>query len=298
MTKHFFVIGENSTVGRALASQLVEKKIPHHSTTRRASNDAAITFDLTDSQTLPTRFLSKDTVVVMCAGITSVSACKADPKGTERINVKAPLDVAKISANYGSEFILLSTSLVFDGETPNQKSTDAKQPVSIYGHQKSIAEDHLLREVPTARVLRLGKVLSGDNSLFQNWAFRLKQGREIYASQQKRFSPISSATAAAAIITVGVEGGSGIFQLTAARDISYFEAAIYLVDKLKLSRNLVKKQAINDLPGEFIQKHTSLNCDCIYKLGVIPPKPTDALDYFLDKLKNDFNSREGFANRQ
>ena len=284
MTKRFLVIGGNSTIGRALTIQLSKSGIPYNSTTRRWDNDTAVMFDLTESQSLPTRFLSRDTVVVMCAGITGVSACKADSEGTEKINVEAPLDVAKISARCGAEFILLSTSLVFNGETPYQKNIDLKRPASIYGHQKSRAEDRILRAVPTARVLRLGKVVSGDNSLFQTWVFNLKRGREIYASHQKKFAPISSAKAAEAIIRVGIEGKSGIFQLTASKDISYFEAAIYIVDKLNLSRQLVKQQSIHDLQDEFIQKYACLNCDCIYQVGVTTSEPTEALDYFLDNF--------------
>ena len=81
----------------------------------------------------------------------------ADDGDEHAVNVEASVNLAGICSDFQIPFAFTSTDLVFDGKKGRYKEEYAKNPLSIYGEQKSIAEEGILKIYPGSTVFRLLK---------------------------------------------------------------------------------------------------------------------------------------------
>ena len=83
--------------------------------------------------------------VVLCAAITSLEQCRANPAGTRLVNVTRTLALLEGLAQKGTFVVFISSNLVFDGSKPGRQADEPVCPRTEYGRQKAEAEAALLR---------------------------------------------------------------------------------------------------------------------------------------------------------
>ena len=86
-------------------------------------------------------------VIINSAAWTDVPGAERSPEETLQINLRAVENLAQAGTRLGARFIQISTDFVFNGaETNPYEENFEKNPLSVYGKSKSLAEDYLLSE--------------------------------------------------------------------------------------------------------------------------------------------------------
>ena len=234
------VVGGTSLIGRALQEEASRAGLPCLGTSRRP--DAPVHLDLTAP---PASWRLPDGIeqAILCASITGLARCEADPAGTWAVNVTAVSALADRVAAEGGEVAFLSSTQVFppDASAPAEDSLPA--PATEYGRQKLAVERHLLPFGRKARIIRLTKVVAPATSLFAGWSESLAAGKAVHAFSDLYFSPLALRLAAAAILRIVVASEGGVFHLGAAGSLSYLEAARWMAERLGASTTLVHPAA-------------------------------------------------------
>lgn len=176
-------------------------------------------------------------VAVICAGVGDVAACARSPKKTFRINVSGTAEVARRAAESGSRVIILSSSLVFDGQAGSPNAETVLSPCCEYGRQKAALEAHLAGE--NCAVVRLTKVVESLRPRFSSWLVEMNQGRPVMASTKLRCSPVSLDEAVQALCGLVADFRSGIFHISGDENFTYYRAAVALAKEKGFSTSLV-----------------------------------------------------------
>jgi dTDP-4-dehydrorhamnose reductase len=239
-TPHFhsslLLVGLDSMIGSALAREAQSLGIPFSGTSRRAG--AQWPLDLAappESWTLPENI----STAILCAAETNIGACEANPAATRDINTRAVIALADRLAAQGNSITFLSTSRVFPPWIENPPESTIPAPNTEYGRQKLAVEEYLLRNHPTAKIIRLSKVISPSLPLMELWSRSLDRRESLNAFQDFFLSPIALNSAAQAILQIALGLTPGIFHLSASDAISYFEMAQFMAQRQDCDSSVV-----------------------------------------------------------
>jgi dTDP-4-dehydrorhamnose reductase len=267
LSMRVMVVGIDGIVGGALASHLTMRGHDVFGTTRRTSkiDEKNYYLNLSESQLRLGDFPNSD-AVVFCAAMTALSECRQNPVVARRINVDAPLELARHMHSRGAQNILLSTSAVFDCLAPRMSASRPYDPRGVYGALKSEAEQRMMQLSSTA-VIRLTKVITENWHLMDKWQALLMSGAPVHAFAEHSFSPITIGDVLVAATYAIEHRADGIFQVSAANDITYLKAARWLANQLGRSQELVVPVNPTDyIPKQEIKRHTSLDCERLSRL--------------------------------
>ena len=283
------VIGGDSNIGSALATALKLRGDFVCSTTRRRkpANSYALHLDLS-SPDINTVSLPRADIAFFCAAITSFSACRTNEALARDVNVTAPSLLARGLVAAGTRVILLSTSAVFDWCAPDAEPSRPPSPVTVYGKLKAEAETAFSAFGAAASILRLTKVLTPGDNLFNNWIDDLRQERSVRAFSDHYMAPVTISDTVTALLAISRSSESGVFQISAKHDISYYEAALHLASRLNVECQRVTAARASEngvLPEETI-RYSSLETSRIGALiGWEAPDPIrSSMKYFASAL--------------
>jgi dTDP-4-dehydrorhamnose reductase len=211
--------------------------------------------------------------VVLCAAMTRIDACKADPAAARTINVEATLAVARAAAAHGAHVVFLSTNQVFDGEQPCRSEDDATCPVTEYGRTKADAERLLRQHVETLTIVRLTKIFGSAIPLFQAWRQALERGAAIQPFTDMPLAPAPLASVLSVLEWVLAQRATGVYQVSGERDYSYAEAAALLAQRLGAPSELVQPRHSREAGiQEASPRHTTLSTQRLQAdFGCAPP---------------------------
>ena len=261
-TVRALIVGGDSGIGKALSHALLERNWRVSSTSRHP--DGRQGFHYLDLETLNgLENLPSCDHLFLCAAMTKISSCREAPGRARKINVEAPVEVIRDASSRGAHAIFLSTSAVFDGAVPRQRSEALPAPSSEYGSLKADAERILLSTFPENAVLRLTKVLVPGATVLSSWAHSLKRGEKISAFYDMFMAPITPDDVVDPLIAMAVQKTRGIVQTSASEDISYFDAAQYLAQSLDVDWSLVSGCSAVDagIPAGERPRYTSLDTE-------------------------------------
>lgn len=229
--------------------------------------------------------LPKVDVAVFCAAMARFEDCRSQPAAAKRVNVTSPVLLAERVAAEGGRVILLSTSAVFDSQTPRTLPSAKACPTTEYGRLKASAEHAFLSIGSSATVFRLTKIVGKDTQLFAGWQKKLRAGGSVVAFDDHFFSPLSLDHVVDALAYTATSRESGIIQISGARDISYADAAFHFAEQLGVPSKLVKPVSGTEggIPPNELLTHTTLDCTRLTALtGFQPPDPYLILDSILN----------------
>jgi dTDP-4-dehydrorhamnose reductase len=281
------IIGVDGSFGGALSRSLQSLGHEVVATTRRRDRAGEHHFlDLA----APLPALPQVDVAVICAAISRLDDCRRYPELAHRVNVTAPLELARTLTQASARVILLSTSSVFGCLTPHVDESARPIPRGVYARLKADAEARLLELGSQVAVLRLTKVVKPNSGLLSDWIRDLGDGKPVRAFDDSRFCPLTVTHVVDAIMAV-IEGGqegmyrdgvdqSAVYHVSGAADVSYAEAAMFLAQRIGAANGLVEPVHGVDsgMPHEELTPFTSLATSRLARLsGFVPPKAFDVL---------------------
>jgi dTDP-4-dehydrorhamnose reductase len=223
------LIGGSGGLGDFLRSPLVRLGTVDE-TSRRQQSHGAVFFDAMHG--LNGLDVSRWRVVVYAAGITSLSECEAKPELSERVNFRTPIEVAEAVSACGGFFLYLSSSAANEYcEMSVAEALHAHQRgatgASAYGLHKYLAEQELL-ELENSAILRLAKVATPQWVLPRAWVSRLAAGGRIEAFDDHFLSPLTPRVLSDLVSVVVQQRLTGLLEVSASDQLSYFDAAMVL----------------------------------------------------------------------
>ena len=275
------VVGGDSLVGAALVAHCLGRGVAVDVTTRRSGQANALFLDLGKPDFTPLTRVPYQ-VAYVCAAITSMQACQEKPELSRQINVVNTLELMKRLADRGTHLVFLSSSQVFDGETPMPTEDTATCPKNEYGFQKLAVEQAIARDDLPAAVLRPTKVLADRPvGVFKGWFDSLSSGRPVKAATNMALSPVMVGDVADAAARLAAGRHRGIWHLGSRDDIGYFDAARLMAEMRSLPISLVEGEELTEaqVPAIFRHRHVTLGCDKIAtSLGLPVKRARDILD--------------------
>lgn len=168
------VTGASGQLGNELKT-IAEKHQGHH-------------FIFTDKETLPIDDtqavkdlfqLKHFDICINCAAFTAVDKAETEKEKAILMNATAAGDLAATCAEYHTKLVHISTDYVFDG-TADQPylETDATHPMNVYGESKLKGELLVLKNCPSALILRTSWVYSSFGNNFVKTILRLMKEKE------------------------------------------------------------------------------------------------------------------------
>ncbi len=268
------IVGGDSLVGSALQAHCRKAGIAVDLTSRRPGA-GAIPLDLGNPDFAP---LARGDyrVAFLCAAVTSMQACQEQPEASRRINVDNTLELMRRLAGRGTHCVFLSSSQVFDGETPAPAEDAETCPKNEYGAQKLAVEQAIARESLPAAVLRPTKVLADRPvGVFKGWFEALSQGKPASAATNLALSPVMVADVADAAVRLAEGGHRGIWHLGSSDEIGYYDAARLMAEMRGLPLSLVKGEDVTEaqVPSIFRHRHVTLSCEKVGRSLGMPVKP-------------------------
>ena len=147
--KKVLVTGASGLLGRSVFQKLKSEQWEVLGTSFTRKQDGLISLDLTNSKAVQDCILKyQPNFIVHCAAEKSPDICQNDPSKTQKINVDATQNLAKLSLENAANLIYISTDYVFDGTNPPYRTNDLTNPINAYGLSKRAGELEILKINP------------------------------------------------------------------------------------------------------------------------------------------------------
>jgi dTDP-4-dehydrorhamnose reductase len=280
------VVGGDSLVGSALQVHCRKLGSAVDVTSRRpvGQQDGGTVFlDLGNPDFTPLQGGRYDAAFI-CAAVTSMQVCQAEPARSRRVNVDNTLELMRRLADRGTHLVFLSSSQVFDGETPMPDEAASTNPKNEYGAQKLAVEEAIEREGLPAAVLRPTKVLADRPvGVFKGWFEALAKGQPVQAATNMALSPVMVGDVAEAAGRLAAGRHRGVWHLGSSDEIGYFDAARLMAERRGLPVSLVKGEALTEaqVPQIYRHRYVTLRCE---KIARTLPMPVRSARDILDTL--------------
>lgn len=277
------IVGASGLIGSYLCSAYASKGRLFVRSSKAISrgDDENVLFDLANQTQVKTFSSRKLRSAIICAAITSIENCEADPIGTREINVTNTVALAKHLVSEGVFVIYPSSNLVFDGETEFTKEYERKSPRTEYGRQKVEVERQLLALGRGVSIVRFSKIIPPTMPLFLGWVVELLSGRQINPFSDLSVSPISMGFAVELLIRVEMTRLSGVVQASASSQLTYEQVALYLAKKIDADPKLVVPVSAQKMGVAVFNKYATLDSSRLARLGLEAPPPSNAIDELL-----------------
>ena len=186
---------------------------------------------------------AEPTVIINAAAYTAVDKAESDPDLAMAINGTAPGVIAEEAKRLGSIMVHYSTDYVFDGtKLSPYAETDLPNPMNVYGKTKLAGDEAIQAIGGDYLILRTSWVYGARGSNFLLTMLRLaKERAELQIVDDQIGAPTSSECIAQATANIlaqlltpagrGLDGRSGIYNLTTTGETSWFGFAKALLTK-------------------------------------------------------------------
>ena len=200
--------------------------------------------DLVDFQELKQIFDAvQPAAVIHTAAISQPNFCQTHPDESHAINVTASCNIAGLCADSSISCAFTSTDLVFDGLNAPYRETDPVCPVNIYGEQKVMAEEGMLKRYPMTAICRMPLMFGHETptatSFIQPFIQTLKQGKELNLFIDEFRTPVSGKTAVKGLL-LALEKVNGLIHLGGKERISRYDFGRLLVEVFQLAPDGLK----------------------------------------------------------
>ncbi len=226
MNDKILITGANGQLGTELAKLLPEAVL----------TDVA-DLDITDFQAVQSFVQERQIkIIINAAAYTAVDKAEDEPLVAQKINVQGPENLAKT----GCKIIHISTDYVFDGTNHQPyRPEDKTNPVSVYGKTKAEGENAVLKNAPTAAIIRTAWLYSPYGNNFVKTMRRLGAERDtLNVVADQIGTPTYAADLAKAIKQILPqlnEQTKGIYHFTNEGVCSWYDFAVEIMRLSKLS---------------------------------------------------------------
>jgi dTDP-4-dehydrorhamnose reductase len=248
-TKTILIFGGNGFLGSniaLLASSLGWKVyISDKEKKEIIPNVESRTADITDFETTNSIIneISPD-VIVNAAAIADIDFAEKERGLTQKVNVDAAVNIAKICQAKKIRHIFISSDAVFNGLKDEYTEEDITDPVNYYGKTKQEAEKGIMLVNSDSVIIRISLVLGFPlgigNSFVSETEIKLKRGNAINAPMDIIRTPVDVHTLANVVIELGQNSFSGIIHIGSTEKINRYDLTCKLAIALGCSPKLIK----------------------------------------------------------
>ncbi len=234
------IVGGDSRIGAALATELESRGLPFANTSRRGAG--GLRLDLAEN---PSNWLIPSCrSAVLCGAMTRLDHCEREPELARRINTDAVGELARRFAERGTYFVFLSTNLVFDGSKAMPMASDLVCPSTVYGDLKARAEEKARNASPErSAILRLTKVLGPGHERLTAWGRDLSAGRTLSAFDDMPLAPVGLRQVVGALVGLLENEVAGTFHLSANHDVTWFDLALAFARARGVDETMVRRSS-------------------------------------------------------
>lgn len=255
--KRAWITGAGGLIGSHLA------RTAHSPAGWNVTGLTRLDLDLTDFESVARRFRAESpALVIHCAANSSSVDCEKSPALARLQNVEVTERLAELCA--GTQFVFLSTDLVFDGQQGGYVETDSVNPLGVYAETKVAAEQIVLAN-PRQLVVRTS--LNGGVSPKRNRGID-EQARIAWSNSQtlrlftdEYRSPVDASITARAIWELALANVTGIFHVAGAERLSRFELGKTLAARWPELNPRIEPASLAEYRGAPRPPDCSLNCD-------------------------------------
>jgi len=195
--------------------------------------------DLTDFEAVKKIFQEiRPDAVIHTAAKSDPNFCQTHWVESRKINVDASVNIAGLCADYRIPCVFTSTDLVFNGLNAPYREGDTVCPVNVYGEQKVLAEEGMMKRHPMTAICRLSLMFGipgpGSSSFIQPMIEAMRAGRELQLFVDEFRTPVS-VTAAGAGIFLSLEKVHGLVHIGGKERVSRYEFGKLLMNTLNIS---------------------------------------------------------------
>ncbi len=204
-----------------------------------------VKIDLTEYKALKELFHEvRPDGVIHTAAATSPNYCQEHPVEAEKANIDVPVNIAGLCADRGIPYVFTSSDLVFSGLNAPYKEGDPVSPVNIYGEQKALAEEKVLKAYPKAAVCRMplmfGAASPAHGTFFQQMVSALRDGSELRLFTDEYRTPASAVSASRGLL-LALDKANGLLHLGGSERISRFNFGLLLMDAMGVTEaNIIR----------------------------------------------------------
>ena len=215
------ITGETGTLGRALARVAQHRGLRVQLTNR---DD----LDLQEPASIREAIERvRPWAIINGAGYVRVADAEHDRDQCFAANAGGVAHLAALAGEFGIPVVGVSSDLVFDGLHGPYDEGDLCNPQGVYGASKRAAELALLEASPSNLVVRSAAFFGPWDG--QNFAWHtlqaLRRGEPVEASDSVRISPTYVPDLCHALLDLLVDGAGGLWHLTNAGSLSWYEFA-------------------------------------------------------------------------
>lgn len=241
-------------------------------------------------------------LIVNAAAYTAVDKAEAEPELATAINATGPGVLAEEAKRMGSLLVHYSTDYVFDGTKQGAwVETDAPNPLSVYGKTKLAGDQAIQAAGCDYLIFRTSWIYGARGHNFLLTMLRLaKERSELRIVDDQIGSPTSSeciAQATANVLAqvlmpggVGLEGRSGIYNMTSSGETSWFGFTKTLLTQAASRFGITIPNLVPITTGDYPTPakrpaNSRLSCQRLEEtFGVKIPPWEHALDLVLETL--------------
>jgi dTDP-4-dehydrorhamnose reductase len=238
------ITGATGTLGRAFSRLCDSRGLAYRLLTRGE-------MDIADAASIELALAKlKPWAVINAAGYVRVDDAEQEADRCMRENADGPATLAAACADNQIEFLTFSSDLVFDGlKNEPYVESDAVAPMGVYGQSKALAEEAVLRILPSALVIRTSAFFGPwDQYNFITMALRaLMEGEEFIAANDLVVSPTYLPDLINKTLDLLIDGERGLWHIANAGSITWVEFARLAASLAGVSTDGLKSQPARSL---------------------------------------------------
>lgn len=258
------IIGASSYVGRMIYDYFSKKNMAIVGTYYSSPTPEMVYFDLGQPDLNNLKIpLDKATYAFIVSMITDMDACKRDQERSNKINIEGIKNLIGQLFERGIVPIFISSDYVFKGDKGNYSELDKKNATLVYGRQKMMIEDFLLKTDKPFMIARLGKVFGltpDDGTILTTWTNQLKNNDTIRCATDQIFSPTYVSDIVRALDVSIQKELRGCYNIASTETFSRFQLARMVKSQLGIRTGKIIPCSIRDF--DFLDPrplNTSLN---------------------------------------
>ena len=208
--------------------------------------------DLTDSYNLKQLFLEiEPDAVIHAAAAANTSYCQINQKESYRINVDTSIHIAGLCMERNIPLVFISTDMVFDGLNAPYKEEDPVCPVNVYGEQKVLAEEEMIKCYPETTICRTSIMFGYNPEGSKNWfqknveSMRMQRDIQLFVDEYRTFLSVRKAVSGI-LLSIGSE--SGILHLSGDERVSRYDFARIVTRVFNISNARLTPYFLREIP--------------------------------------------------
>ncbi len=188
--------------------------------------------------------------IIHTAAIADANFCQNNQQLSYAVNVEASKNLAGICCDFQIPFIYTSTDLVFDGKKGMYVEEDEKNPLSVYGEHKALAEDEVLNIYPESLILRLPLMFGLAEARAANFMWKMisqiKKGETAVLFNDEYRSVCGAASISKGILEL-LGKQTGIIHLAGPKRLSRYAFGLKVLSAFGLSAQFVKESSQKEM---------------------------------------------------